>query len=50
MGITDNAESGGSLGAGDLDTVVDERSSDATTPDVRVNEQGVEFDVSIGPG
>ena len=47
MGITDNAERSGSLCAGDLDTVVDQRSSDATTPDVRVNEQGVEFDISI---
>jgi hypothetical protein len=38
------------LGAGDLDTVVDERSSDATTPDVRVNEQGVQLDISVWPG
>ena len=50
MGITDNAKRSGSLCADDLDTVVDQRSSDATTPDVRVNEQGIEFDISIRPG
>ena len=50
MGIADNAKGSGSLFADDLDTVVDQRSSDATTPDVRVNEQGVQLDVSIRPG
>jgi hypothetical protein len=50
MRIAYNAERSGSLCTGDLDTVVDQRSSDATTPDVRVNEQGIEFDVSIRPG
>jgi hypothetical protein len=50
VGITDNAKRSGSLCTGNLDTVVDQRSSDATTPDVRVNEQGIEFDVSIRPG
>jgi len=50
MGIADNAKRSGPLCADDLDTVVNQRSSDATTPDVRINEQGVQLDVSIRPG
>jgi hypothetical protein len=41
MGIADNAKRGRSLSADDLDTVVDERSSNTTTPHAGVNEQSI---------
>ena len=41
VGITNNAERTRSLGANDLDAVLDQRSSNTTTPGGGVDEQGV---------
>ena len=47
MGIADHAKRSRSLRTRSLDTVLDQRSSDSTSPDVGIDEQSVQFGISI---
>jgi len=41
VGVADNAKRGGSMGAGDLSAVINQRPSNAATPHAWVDEQSV---------
>lgn len=47
MRITHDAKRGGALCASDLNTVADQRSCYSTAPNVRLDEQGVKFHISV---